>query len=852
MNDSSLRDRVENEFLPFVIKPGRYIGNELNSIHREQDGRVRVALAFPDLYEIGMSHLGIQILYHIINKLDHAIAERVFTPDVDAEKILRDKQIPLFSLESFTPLREFDILGFTFPYELCSTNILNMLDLAGIPLRSPDREPDDPLIIIGGSCAFNPEPIAPFADAIFIGDAEEAIEEIISTVKNNSQDRTVIIEKLAGIKGIFIPSFYEADYEDGQFAGIRKTVDTAPDTIDVRKTDKLNEKFYPDAPIVPFVEIAHDRLAVEIMRGCRRNCRFCQARNIYRPRREREPREVIDNVVRSLSNTGFSDVTLLSLSSSDYSNIENVVSALVPRLSEQHATLSLPSLRPNGLSLELAKKLSAVKKSGLTLAPEAGTERLRRVINKPVPEEQFLEAIKAAIENEWSTIKLYFMVGLPTETDEDIEGICELIKKIVHLFRAKSGKKAVNITTSPFCPKPHTPWQWEPQIGADEIVEKQKYISKKSPRMVTVKYRQPDVTLLESALGRGDRRVADVIEHAFRNGARLDAWTEHLDYDLWVKSYKASGLDISDYHRAIPFDAPLPWDHIDSGVTKDTLKQDAIRSKVIEEKIDLTDDSQTTEQRPTPNDKPPEKKMEYGRRSKRTKTASPIQVPNSKVRVKWGRNESVRFLSHLDNSRVFERAIRRSRIPVAYSQGYSPHQKLAFGPPLTLGYTSEAEYVDIQLDAPYQESYLDILSRELPDGFEILQTMPLVGKGQSLSAVINAAVHETTVPMTFTEASEKRQWLLNQQEIIAERTSKNEIKKIDIRPAIIDVELFEQESITVARITTGLGQLPFARPSEIFKYGFGMSDNDILALRVHRTDLLIKRDDGYLTPFEIF
>ncbi len=851
MNESKLRARVENEFLPFVIKPGRYVGNELNSVRKDHDDRFRVALAFPDLYEIGMSHLGSQILYHIINKLDYALAERVFAPDSDAEKVLREKQIPLYSLESFTPIRDFDILGFTFPYELCSTNILNILDLAGIPLRREERSSDHPLILIGGSCTFNPEPLAKFADAFFIGDAEEAIPEIISAFRDSGDNQREALEKLSAIEGIYIPSFYEAKYENGLFAGLEKTCDAAPDTVNARKISELREEFYSEAPIVPFVEIAHDRLAVEIMRGCRRNCRFCQARNVYRPRRERDSKAVIRFVQESLAKTGFSDVTLLSLSSSDYGDIENVVTALAPRLSEQHVTLSLPSLRPNGFSLDLAKKLSAVRKSGLTLAPEAGTERLRRVINKPVPEDQFLDAVKAAIENDWNTLKLYFMVGLPTETDEDIDGICELVKKIVHFFRAKKGKKAINVSTSPFCPKPHTPWQWEAQIGADEIVEKQRYISKKTPRMVTVKYRQPDVTLLESALGRGDRRVGDVIEQAFRSGARLDAWTEHLNYTMWVEAYKKCDLDIADYHKEIPFDAPLPWDHIQIGVSKDKLKRDAMLSKGIEDKPDLALPSGKKDDA-TAEPQAASQKMEYGRRSKRTKTASPIQVPNSKVRVRWSKNENVRFMSHLDNSRVFERALRRAKVPVAYSQGYSPHQKLAFGPPLTLGHTSEAEYVDIQLEAPYQESYFDALNAALPDGFEMQQTMALVGKGQSLSALINIAIYEVVVPLNFVEASEKRIWILEQESIISERESKTEVKEVEIRSAIIDVEISELNGATVVRMTTGLGKLPFARPTEILKFGFGMSDNEILPLRFHRADLLIKRDENYLTPFEVF
>lgn len=574
MTAAEIREQVER-FLPKVQKPSRYLGSEWNSIHKEwEETAVHMVFAFPDVYEVGMSHLGTRILYALINSSANALCERVFAPWVDMEEKMREKKIPLFTLESFRPLRDFDIIGFTLQYEMSYSNILNMLDLAGIPLRAKDRGPEHPWIIAGGPCAFTPEPIAPFIDFFMLGEGEETVPELLKLLeeqKKNPVPREEFLLKVTKIQGVYVPEFYDISYkEDGR---IEKVVadPRSPETIEKAVVQNLDDAFFPTNPIVPYMGIVHDRMMLEVMRGCSRGCRFCQAGMIYRPVRERSPETLLRQTEEMVKATGYEEVSLTSLSSGDYTCVQPLIHGILDKFSDEKVSVSLPSLRLDSFDVGLAQEVQKVRKSGLTFAPEAGTQRLRDVINKGVTEENLMEAAESAFKAGWSTIKLYFMIGLPTETQEDIDGIAKLAKQVADLG-TKLGRRNVKVTvsTSSFVPKGHTPFQWEPQEGMASLEQKQRYLKEKlRDRRIKYNYHDVKTSFLEAVFAKGDRRLADVLELAFKNGCKFDGWAEHFKYDTWLESFKVLGIDPHFYaNRATDYDDVLPWDHLESGVTK--------------------------------------------------------------------------------------------------------------------------------------------------------------------------------------------------------------------------------------------------------------------------------------------
>ncbi|MHB1653657.1 MAG: TIGR03960 family B12-binding radical SAM protein [Desulfitobacteriaceae bacterium] len=577
---AQIRQKVER-FLPKVLKPSRYLGAEWNSIHKNWDAtQVHMAFAFPDVYEVGMSHLGTRILYHLVNSFPEFLCERVFAPWIDMEERMRGNSIPLYGLESFRPVKDFDVLGFTLQYEMSFTNILNMLDLAGIPLRSLEREADDPWIIAGGPCAYNPEPLAPFVDFFLLGESEEqlpAVLRLMARQKEEQLSREEFLLQVAQIQGVYVPNFYEVSYlEDGRIERI-KPDPRVPSIVEKAIVKDLDQAFFPTQPIVPYMEIVHDRMMLEVMRGCSRGCRFCQAGMIYRPVRERSPETLLRHTEELVRTTGYGEISLTSLSSGDYSCIQPVVQEIIEKYSPERVGVSLPSLRLDSFDVKLAKEVQKVRKSGLTFAPEAGTQRLRDVINKGVTEENLLEATEAAFRSGWSNIKLYFMIGLPTEQQEDIDGIISLAKNVVNLG-SKLGVRNVNVTvsTSSFVPKSHTPFQWEPQERQGSLDQKQKYLREKlRDRRIKYNYHDIATSFLEAVFAKGDRRLADVLEHAFRSGCRFDGWSDQFRYEVWQESFQILGLDPSFYaHRALDYDDVLPWDHLESGVTKRFLMEE--------------------------------------------------------------------------------------------------------------------------------------------------------------------------------------------------------------------------------------------------------------------------------------
>lgn len=564
--------------LPRVQKPARYVGGEYNQIIKDKSSvDIRMAFCFPDIYEIGMSNIGMRILYHTINRIPYVWCERVFSPWGDMDKEMRAAGIPLYALESGDPVSEFDVLGFSLGYEMAYPAVLNMLDLAGIPLRSADRTELVPLVFAGGTSCCNPEPMAPFFDLMVLGEGEEVdceLIELFRTAKAEAWSKHRFLEAAAKIDGIYVPSFYTPEYSaDGTLLRLSKS-DSAPDRVRKRIIQDLDACEFPTAPIVPSTEIVHDRVNVELFRGCIRGCRFCQAGYVYRPVRSRKPETIIRQGIEALKNTGYQEATLLSLSSSDYRPLAELCDGLLEYCEPRNISLSLPSLRADNFSMEIMSRLQKVRKGGLTFAPEAGTQRLRDAINKNVTEEDLLHSCRVAFEGGWNGVKLYFMLGLPTETDEDVLGIAELANRVLHCWRqyAKYKNRGVRITvsTSCFVPKPHSPFQWEAQVPMEEYQRRVNLLRENmKAKNVTYNWHDPDTSFIEAALSRGDRRVSDVIEHVWRNGGILEAWGEYFSFQRWIDAFAAFDLDPTFYAcREREKEELMPWDVIDMGVSR--------------------------------------------------------------------------------------------------------------------------------------------------------------------------------------------------------------------------------------------------------------------------------------------
>ena len=810
-----------------VSQPSRYIGGEPGAVRKPWDAvDVRMALVFPDTYEIGISNMGLQILYRIVNGRTDALAERAFAPWMDYEKALRDRGLPLASLESKTPLGRFDILGIAIPYELTYTNILNVIDLAGVPLRTARREAHHPVVIGGGAAVHNPEPLAPFFDAFVIGDGEEVIHELLDVVKawrRGGGDRPSLHAALAQISGVYVPSLYTVHHmPDGRVAAI-EAHGGAPERVIRRVVADLDGAFYPTDPIMPVAKAIFDRVNVEVTRGCTHGCRFCQAGFTYRPVRERSPERVKQLVLESLQKTGCSQVSLSSLSTGDYLSLYPVLKELVDETESRKISYSLPSLRIGTLTPAVVRQIKRVSKTGFTMAPEAGTERLRQVINKPISEADLLAAVKNVFTEGWREIKFYFMYGLPTETREDLDGIVDLATRALAVGRSLGGPfRDVKVSTSNYVPKPMTPFQWLGQMPLAELDERRRYLKDRLSRVRGAKFTWTDerISELEAVFSRGDRRLADAVEMAFKRGLRMDSWSEMENPAAWNEIFSRLGIDPRFYAgREIPTDEVLPWDMIDCGTSKEYFTEDlarAGRERIIRDcRYGLCGDCGVCTAAASGPEVVPRVYVPEGGRATEfdlpmaENTVNHPLVPEVsagetdtrgggipegrfRYRIGWAKLGEFAMLSHLEMMALFIRAFRRAGLPLAHTEGKRPRPKLSFGPALSVGVESVAEVMDVTLIRQGVPAELMArLNEMLPDEATVTGVVALTGQDRSLTLDDLGYAYQLRWQDGIPDDLAARvKQVMGKSEILITRVDKKGREKVlDIRPLIGRLEM---------------------------------------------------------------
>lgn len=831
-----------DDLLPRVSSPGRYLPLELGAKHADlASARVSFVLAFPDTYEVGMSHLGMQILYHLLNSLAGTICDRVYAPYPDFEALLRERGQPLSSIESGSPLTSFDVLGFSLAYELSYPTVLNMLELAGIPLLAAERE-SGPLVIGGGPCTANPEPMAEFFDAFLFGDGEEALPEICAAVaswKEGGGPRRDLLRQLAAIEGVYVPSFFAPEYEpDGRVKRIRH-VGPGPGRVRRRIVADLDAAFFPPRPLTPVLEPVHDRVMLEIARGCGRGCRFCQAGVTYRPVRERTPQRVLNLAAEALAATGYEECSLLALSAGDYSRLSELLIALIRDHYRDRVSVSLPSLRVQGLPDAVLRAIESVRKTGFTLAPEAGTDRLRRVINKAYTEDDLLDTASRVFACGWRNLKLYFMIGLPTETDEDLDGIVRLTRR-VSAIKGSQGKPQVSVALSGFVPKPHTPFQWEVQADAGRLVEIQDHIRGQfGPRGPRLKWQNAAVTRIEGVLARGDRRLAAVIREVHARGSRLDAWSDHFDPARWDAAFAAAGLDPDFYtRRERSADEVLPWEHLDPRVSREWLRCERERALRGEPTPDCRetgcvhpcgvcdDEVQVREAPADPGpallslERPPQPELFF------------------RYRVRYARRGAMRFMGQLDVTRMMNRLCRRASLPLRYSQGFHPQPRIMCGPAPPLGVASEAEYADLELITRRSpEALRQSMQAAAPEGIAILAVVEVPAGTPAVSAAITGFeyVVRPSEGRRFDPDSVTAFLARDTFELVQKREKGN--RKIDVRSRVRSLEVGPEGALRMAlRVVDG----PGVKPQEVVQAVFGWDDAAVLGLEIVRTEARIR------------
>jgi len=809
-----------SDLLNVVQKPSRYLGNEINTIIKSPESvKLKIALAFPDMYEIGTSHFGIQILYHILNKRKDIMAERVYAPAPDMEDALRKNHLQISSLESGIPLNRFDIIGFSLLYELNYTNLLTILDLAEIPFYAKNRRRSDPIIIAGGPCTCNPEPVADFFDAMVIGDGEHAILQICDTlIRMKAEERyrkEDVLDALAAHQGIYIPEQFKKRGQAGE-------------TIKRAIVPELKGDDFPDKPIIPYGRPVHDRLRMEIARGCTRGCRFCQAGMIYRPVRERSIPQIFDLFQRSLKHTGYEDLSLLSLSTGDYQCIQSLLQLLMESCKASHTAVSLPSIRAGTLTPEMMKIIKHVRKTGFTIAPEAGSMRMRDAINKNIDEDEIIKTVQNAFSLGWRVIKLYFMIGLPGETKEDLEDIGTLVKKIKESGKNRKSNTngKINVSVSTFIPKPHTPFQWERQNTLEESREKIAWLKNTfNKSRVNFKWQNPEVSLIEGLWSRGDRRLKDLLTGAYQNGCRFDGWSDRFSLKRWEDTMDELGILVEDYIRERNEKETLPWDHIDMGVKKSFLLNEREKATRLEatndcrngdcQKCGICDFKKIQPVTFQENDERVNEITQIKNRYK--KTQKEITNRYKKCRITYEKRGLARYFGHLEMANIFYRAISRAGVHIKYTQGFHPKPKIAFNDPLPVGIESEEELLTMHIEsnASLRESILHI-NKELPQGIQMLSgEIEETGRIDNRNRLTRYFIQlkEGIFLETDLKAYE------TQKELYIERkTKKGGLKNINIKDMIEKITIITPSSIDLRiKKTSGMILRPKSALQAIFK-----------------------------------